>query len=268
MFRITPVVKNILILNLVIWVLNYVFGQRINEYFALYNLSSEYFEPFQLFTYMWLHSGEDFSHILWNMIGILIFGPRLEELWGTKKFLIFYFAVGLGAGVLYGVADYVEKSPAISRAEAFVDNPSPDEFYKYVVKYLPKSANPDARRDVSELYENYADNPDSELLKADAQSWVVGISSIYTNSRMLGASGALYGILMAFGMIFPNLQLRLIIPPVTIRAKYIVFALGVMAVYSEINRVDLGVAHLAHLSGMVIAFIILKIWKQERNDYY
>ncbi len=266
--RITPVVKNILIINVALWLLNLLFGGTINDIFAFYTIVSDKFQPYQLFTYMWLHSDVSFMHILFNMIGLLVFGPMLENLWGPKKFLIFYFVVGIGAGVFYGAVDYIEKAPAVEKAESFYANPDPDSYYRYIVKYFPRELGVEAREQVSDLYDRYSEDPDNPYLISQAKQYVEQIRSLYTESGMVGASGAIYGILMAFGMLFPNMQLMLIFPPIPIRAKYLVFALGVLAIYSEINRTDIGVAHLAHLGGMLIAFILLKIWKQDRNTYY
>lgn len=264
--RLTPVVKNLLIVNVIISILNYILGGQINNLFGLPVISSDYFMPYQLFTYMWLHGG--ITHILFNMIGLIVFGPVLENLWGPKRFLIFYFVVGIGAGVFYGVADYIEKNPAIEAAEIYADNQDPEAYYTYIVKYMPDYLKTDYLDLAYGTYENYRENPDSELWKAKALENVIGIKQSIMRSQMVGASGAIYGLLMAFGMLFPNMQLMLIFPPIPIRAKYLVFGLAVFAIYSEINRSGGNVAHLAHLGGMLIAFILMKVWNQQRNNYY
>ncbi|MCR9250424.1 MAG: rhomboid family intramembrane serine protease [bacterium] len=264
--RLTPVVKNLLILNVIISIANYIFGNQINDLFGLPVVSSDYFMPYQLFTYMWLHSG--LMHILFNMIGLIVFGPVLENLWGPKRFLIFYFVVGIGAGVFFGVADYLEKNPAIEAAEIYADNQDPEAYYTYIVKYMPEYLKADYLDLAYGTYENYRQNPDNELWKAKALENVLGIKESIMRSKMVGASGAIYGLLMAFGMLFPNMQLMLLFPPIPIKAKYLVMILAGFAIYSEFGRNGGNVAHLAHLGGMVIAFIMMKVWNQQRNNYY
>ena len=264
---ITPVVRNILIINVVILILNSVLGNRLNELFGLYTVLSDNFQPYQLFTYMWLHGG--FMHLLFNMIGVFFFGPVLERMWGVKRFLIFYFVVGIGAGVLYGVADYFEKAPTINDAEVYINNPNPDDFYLYTSKHLPKYLRSRVGGQIYDFYDEYSKNPNSDRLIQESRSWVSQISDLAMLGNMVGASGAVYGILMAFGLLFPNTTLMLLFPPIPIKAKYLVFILGVIALYSQINRQpDDNVAHLAHLGGMLIAYIMLRVWRIDRSNFY
>lgn len=264
--RLTPVVKNLLIVNVIISILNYILGGQINNLFGLPVISSDYFMPYQLFTYMWLHGG--FTHILFNMIGLIVFGPVLENLWGPKRFLIFYFVVGIGAGVFFGIADYFEKNPALQDVEVYFQDEDPESYYAFLAKHTPSYMNSNFREGSYNAYENYRKNPDSQHWRAEAANYVLIIKESIMQSNMVGASGAIYGLLMAFGMLFPNMQLMLLFPPIPIKAKYLVFGLAVFAIYSEINRSGGNVAHLAHLGGMLIAFILMKVWNQQRNNYY
>src|SRR5271170_215228 len=145
MFNVTPTVRTLIIINVIIFLLqNFASQLYLTEYLSLWPLGTSYFEPYQFFTYMFAHGG--FGHIFFNMLALASFAPILEQYWGEKKFLFFYLATGIGAGVIYGVINYF---------------------------FFPGHQGP-----------------------------------------MLGASGALYGILMAFGMVFPDLELMLLFPPI------------------------------------------------------
>jgi hypothetical protein len=129
--RITPVVRNLLIINVAIFFLSSLFNIDINEYLSLRNLHSEYFLPFQFFTYMFLHGST--WHLISNMFGLFIFGPLLEQFWGPKRFLVFYIVTGVGAGILYSGINYYETNQFESAVEKYNEQPSPGEF-KYVME--------------------------------------------------------------------------------------------------------------------------------------
>src|SRR5687767_504154 len=152
MFRLTPVVRNLIIINVIVFIFQTISDDVLTQYLALYNQESGYFKPYQLFTYMFAHGS--FSHIFFNMLSLAFMGPILEAFWGQKKFLLFYLITGIGAAVFSVAIDLIMGGGAGS---------------------------------------------------------------------MLGASGAIYGLLMAFGMIFPNMEVMLLIPPIPIKAKYLVF---------------------------------------------
>ncbi len=200
--RMTPMVRGILITNVVVFVLSAFIFPQLNMYLALYPFSTEYFKPFQLFTYMFAHA--NVMHILFNMIGLMVFGSLLEQFWGSNKFLIFYIVTGIGAALVYGGFNYFDILGSGERI-----------------------------------------------------------------STMVGASGAVYGLLMAVAMLFPNTQVMLLFPPIPIKMKWLAIILGAMAVYSSFSQ-DPGdnVAHLAHLGGMVFAFVLLKIFQNNRNSFY
>lgn len=259
--RLTPVAKNILIINVAILLLSSFLHLPLNEWFGLRVVYSSEFAPYQFLTYMWLHGG--MWHLFGNMIAVLVFAPMLEMVWGSKRFLIFYLVCGIGAGVLYGVVDAVEKLPLKNSAEAYIENPSPEAFEKFIIEN--KSFINVARG--SELLDLYYDNPAYEA------ETVAAVKSIYngviTRGTMVGASGAVFGILFAFAFLFPNTELFLLFPPIPIKAKYLVFFYGMYELYAEFNRMPGdNVAHLAHLSGMLIAFILLKLWKNDTRRFY
>jgi membrane associated rhomboid family serine protease len=196
MFNITPLVRTLIIINVVVFLLqNFASQYYLTEYLSLWPLGTPYFEPYQFFSYMFAHGG--FGHIFFNMLAFASFAPILEQYWGEKKFLFFYLATGIGAGIIYGVVNYF---------------------------FFPAQVGP-----------------------------------------MLGASGALYGILMAFGMVFPDLELMLLFPPIPIKAKYMVFVMGIITYSMDRSGT---VAHLAHFGGAFVAFIIISYWKSQNRGRY
>ena len=259
--RLTPVAKNILIINVAIFLIGSVAKLSLSEWFGLRVIFSSEFAPYQFLTYMWLHGS--FMHLLGNMIAVLVFAPMLETVWGSKRFLTFYMICGIGAGLLYGAADFVEKLPLKNAAEAYLENPSPEAFEEFIIDN--KGFINVAR--AGELLDLYYDNP------SYAGQTISAVQSIYdgvvTKGNMIGASGAVFGILFAFAFLFPNTELFLLFPPIPIKAKYLVFFYGMYELYAEFNRVPGdNVAHLAHLSGMLIAFILLKMWQSNTRRFY
>ncbi|RJE72688.1 rhomboid family intramembrane serine protease [Reichenbachiella sp. MSK19-1] len=263
MFNLTPMVKNILIINIGVFLIGSFLNFNLSHLFGVHYIFSDGFFIFQYVTYMWLHAS--FMHLFGNMFAVLIFGPMLERVWGAKKFLLFYLITGIGAGLLYGVADTVEKGRFSTDTEQFVDHPNPEEFYIYIHNY----ADGYDMVKLGDFADTYYDNPENLSFASQAVSIVNQIYNEMSNIPMVGASGAVFGILMAFGMLFPNTELMLLFPPIPIKAKYLVFFYGAYELYSEINRTGGdNVAHLAHLSGMLIAFILLKYWARNGRDFY
>lgn len=260
--RLTPVAKNLLIINVGIFMVGSFLKLPLSEYFGLRVVFSEEFAPYQFLTYMWLHGS--FGHILGNMISVLVFAPMLEQVWGPKRFLTFYLICGIGAGLIYGGADFVEKLPLKTDAEAYIENPSPEAFERFILDHKSVGLNMGALAELSDAY--YEDT----RYRRQTVSAVEEIYEIFvTRGTMIGASGAVFGILFAFAFLFPNTELFLLFPPIPIKAKYLVFFYGLYELYSEFNRMPGdNVAHLAHLSGMLIAFVLLKIWKDNTRRFY
>jgi len=259
--RLTPMVKNLLLITVAAYLIPQLLGwKNINAYLGLWSLSSVYFKPYQIFTYMFAHGG--FLHILFNMLGLIFLAPMLEQFWGPKRFLTFYLITGIGAGVFYEVVKYVETQPMKTSMEQYVSNPNPDDFSIFMSKYAPEYYN--QIYDFIEYYNDHESEGRSQSIDYVRQAYSARI-----NVPMIGASGAIYGILMAFGMLFPNTVLMLLFPPIPIKAKYLVLILGGMELYSEFaNHAGDNVAHLAHLGGMLFAFVMIKIWSKQRNRFY
>jgi membrane associated rhomboid family serine protease len=245
MFNLTPMVKNILLINVVVFLLSSLIEVDMVDILGLRYIHAESFKPYQFFSYMWMHGG--FMHLFGNMLAVLVFGPMLERVWGPTRFLAFYLITGIGAGVLYGAINYYE----IHQVQVAVENGS--RYYNGLYDFIEK----------------FAASPQNSRFIEESKSLANQIYSSQANIPMVGASGAVFGVLMAFGMLFPNTVLYLLFPPIPVKAKYLVMFYGAYEIYSEINRsVGDNVAHFAHLSGMLIAFIILKYWQQKSGDFY
>ncbi|MEQ9424166.1 MAG: rhomboid family intramembrane serine protease [Cyclobacteriaceae bacterium] len=263
MLRLTPTVKNLLIVNVVVFIIPQLFGLKgINRLLGLYYFDSNYFYPFQFFTYMFLHGG--FMHILFNMFGLIFLGPLLEQFWGSTRFLTFYLVTGIGAGFIYLAISFFQIGPMKTAKDDFMAAPNPDSFYTYIAEYDHYNFGMSNR-----VYEQYFDNPNNASLEAQAKDIVNQIYQLRVNIPMVGASGAIYGILMAFGLLFPNTELMLLFPPIPIKAKYLVLGLGAIAIYSGFqNDATDNTAHFAHLGGMIVSYIVLKIWQKDNKRFY
>lgn len=224
--RFPPVVKNLLIVNVLIFIAQATFGESnpfvIENLFALHDVRSVYFKPHQLLTYMFMHGGV--THILFNMLAVWMFGSLLENHWGSKRFLQFYIICGLGAGLLHLGVLYVEMTP----------------YWDQLKFYSPEQQ--------------------KEFLHS---------SRTVFNSYTVGASGAVFGCLAAFGYLFPNslIYLYFMIP---IKAKWFVIIYGAIELWLGVrNSAGDNVAHFAHLGGAITGFIIVLIWnKTNRKTFY
>ncbi len=263
MFRnITPVVQNLLIINIGLLIVSGFIFPQLNDWFALYYIHSPYFKPFQFLTYMFMHA--DFWHLFGNMFGLLIFGPLLEQFLGPKKLLILWMVCGIGAGVLYSGYTAYRMNKLEAKVAVFQNNPDPDVFNKLVLENRGFF-----KRSVFDFVDDYSRNPDDPNKIAQASQTLNAILDAQANIPMVGASGALFGVLIAFAMLFPNTQLFLLFPPMPVKAKYLVLFYSLYTIYNVLvnNPLD-NVAHFAHLSGLVIGGVLVYFWKKDRNTFY
>jgi membrane associated rhomboid family serine protease len=259
MMRITPMVRNILSLNVVAFIaFNMMFGG--GDQFALYDFQSPNFRPYQLITHMFLHANG--MHLFSNMFSLFIFGPLLEARWGAQRFLTFYLITGLGASMLFtGIRAY-EFAELRQDSEQYLSAPTPLNFLNYQEKHLQGRYEAAA-----EAFRKEPRNPG--FIRGTMELVKEAYTEITTMSSMRGASGAVFGILMAFGMLFPNTELMLLFFPVPIKAKYFVMLYGAFELYAGIQRAPGdNVAHYAHLGGMLFAFILIKVWERNRTHFY
>ncbi len=260
MFNLTPAAKNILIINGIFFIFTSGF---IIEEFGLRYILSENFQPYQFLTYMWIHAG--FGHLFSNMFAVIVFAPILERVWGSRKFFIFYLITGIGAGILYTGVNFIENYSLENKVNKYINQPSPDAFRKLFLN--------EGKEYYNQVYnfieDEYSVNPNSSKNIDKSISYAYDLLNAKTDIPMVGASGAVFGILLAFAILFPNMQLMLLIPPIPIKAKYLVLVYGIYELWSEFNRMPGdNVAHLAHLGGMLIAYIILRYWKNKYGTYY
>ena len=280
-----PVVKNLIIINSLIALLQLVLIRwdfNIADYFGLHYWRSELYRPWQLVTHMFLH-GSAFDvnatimHLFMNMFALWMFGSILENLWGAKRFITFYLICGLGAALLHlGVLHY-EFSQLERAFVAYQQNPTLDQFHLFLERHIPRALpNP---TEINRILVEWNNDPGSLKLSNDSIDWINRYLHGFTyrgehakgifDEATVGASGAVFGILFAFGYLFPNtlLYIYFLVP---IKAKYVVGAYALFELYAGIkNSAGDNVAHFAHLGGMLVAFIILKIWNRNvRNKFY
>ncbi len=238
MQRISETVKHLLIINCIFFLASLIVGESMYDFFALHFPESPKFRYWQVITHMFMHG--DFSHILFNMIGLWMFGTPIEQMWGKNKFIFFYISTGLGAASLQIILYYYQ----VIQANDFFSNLNLDpsvisEFYSS-----------------SRLPSTVISNIDVEILQSAFSSY---------NSVLVGASGALYGVLVAFAMSFPNTQLMLLFPPIPIKAKYLVPILIFADLFFGFSSYSIGpIAHFAHLGGALTGFLMLYYWKKNQ----
>ena len=254
--NLTPIVKNLLLLNIVLALIQGFFNIDLIGIGGLRYIHAETFRPYQFFTYMFIHAG--FGHIFGNMLALFIFGPWLERTWGSQRFLIFYLVTGIGAGVLWSGINYIETRKVQNDAMYYKVDPNPEAFNQFIINHWYLN------NDLERMIQQYAANPDNQQLEAESTYIVEKIYEQKANIPMVGASGAIFGILMAFGMLFPNTTLMLLIPPIPIKAKYFVLLYGAYELYAVIQQAPGdNVAHFAHLGGMLFAFILVRNWSKK-----
>ncbi|MBO7256851.1 MAG: rhomboid family intramembrane serine protease [Bacteroidales bacterium] len=204
--RIPMVVKNLIIINIIMFVFTFVSKEFMYETFSLFYVESPLFHPFQFISYMFMHG--NFTHIFFNMFALYMFGSVLENIWGSKKFFIYYMVTGIGAALVHEG-----------------------------VQYLQVLSNP------AELFH------------------IMRIPTV-------GASGSVFGLLLAYGMLFPNNIISLIIPPISLKAKWFVLIYGAIEFFFGITGTNIGVAHFAHLGGMLFGILLILYWKKKNRLYY
>ncbi len=233
-----PVVKNLIIINVLMYLATVgfksAFGIDLDRELGLFYFKSPFFEPYQLITHMFMHGS--IGHIFFNMFAFWMFGRALETVWGGRRFFIYYMITGLGAAFLNEVAIHFEIAKAMNEVSQMYG----------IDKFTP------------EILEKLANTNDPMAMKV--------LRGLYIPT--IGASGAVFGVLLAFGVLFPNTQLFLLFPPIPIKAKYFVIGYGLLELYLGFAQPGSNIAHFAHIGGMLFGFILLKIWGQNRNKFY
>ena len=235
-----PVVKNIILINVLMLIANWaakgVFGTDLTTFLGLYFPKSEQFMPLQILTHMFMHA--DFWHLFFNMFALYMFGGILENVWGPKRFFIYYMVCGLGAA-------FVHETVIMFQYSKIMNTITPDQ--------LQLVLNDGA------AYFNERKVFTVEIMK-DLQ--------MILNVPTVGASGAVFGILLAFGVLFPNTQLMLLLPPIPIKAKYFVIGYGAIELWLAVTQPGSNIAHAAHLGGMLFGYILIRYWRKTTKTLY
>jgi len=234
--KLTDAIKHLIIINVIMFIIPQFLNIDLTNIFALHFPKNEHFGVWQYVTHMFLHGG--FYHILFNMYGLWAFGTPLEQIWGRNKFLFFYFSAGIGAGVIYTLVNYYQFNG----------------IYEQLISLglLPT--------DIHNILTTGRYNP-AVALSAETMS---EFYSLY-NTPAVGASGAIYGVLVAFGLYYPNAKLALIFFPVPIAAKYFIPIMILGDLFFGVTKYSIGnIAHFAHVGGAIIGFIIAWYWKKNQ----
>ena len=246
---ISDTVKHIIIINVIFWVATLLIGTNgaiMNNLFAMHFPLNDGFKPWQIITHMFMHASYEqgggivFYHILFNMFGVWMFGTPLEQMWGKKKFIFFYISAGLGSLLLYTGILYFQYNSALNDIVAMgID-----------------------KADIITVLESNNNGYLLNLKDAVGDNLFYQLTSPYYGT-MLGASGALYGILVAFAMTFPNTPLMLIFLPIPIKAKYFVPGVLCIDLFFGLTSYSIGpIAHFAHIGGALAGFIMSYYWKK------
>jgi len=257
-----PVVKNLIIINvlffLATYVLESVYQIDLTKYLGLYYFESEYFKPYQIITHMFMHGS--LTHLFFNMFALWMFGKTIEMVWGAKRFLIYYFVTGLGAVALHTFVNWWSLSSMVEAANAFANTPSPDLLSTFIKNHFA-NVNPQVYDFIADWSRNAKDPARIE----QAIQMTKEMTTIKMDIPTVGASGAVFGILLAFGMLFPNVMLYIYFA-IPIKAKWFVMIYGGIELYLGVmNQAGDNVAHFAHLGGMIFGFFLIKYW--QRNEF-
>lgn len=210
-------VKNIIIINVLVYLATSVNGDFMYEYFALFYPTSPFFHWWQPVTHMFMHGG--FWHLFFNMYTLFIFGSVLERVWGTKKFLTFYFVTGLGAAAVHTGVEWIQMS-----------------------------------------------NWMAQVAESGSLAALTSIHALKMTPTV-GASGAIYGLLMGYAMLYPDSIMTLLFPPVSLKAKWFVLIFAGIELLTGISGAGTGIAHFAHLGGLIFGFLLIWYWKKNHKLY-
>jgi len=262
-----PVVKNLILLNVVMYIatlfFKYKFRIDLEEILGLHNFDSPLFRPYQLITHMFMHAS--IGHIFFNMFALWMFGYAIENLWGGKRFFIFYFVSGLGAAFFNLFVSWLYIHPMLTAFHSFEAMPTVDAFSAFVTQYFPELFQ---TTNIADVIQAWKLSPDNGQIAQSAVHFLSGQIYPYINIPMVGASGAIYGVLLAFGMLFPNtvIYLYFLFP---LKAKWFVIIFGALELYMGLSMPGDHVAHFAHLGGMIFGFFLILYWKKkDRFRFY
>ena len=208
--------RNIIVINVLVWIMCYLNKGFMYETFSLFYPTSPFFHWWQPVTHMFMHGG--FWHLFFNMYTLYMFGRVLEDRWGARKFLIFYFVTGLGAALVHTGVEWIQMQSWMSQV---AEGSMAAQAKIHALKMTPT----------------------------------------------VGASGAIYGILMGFAMLYPDVRMGLVFPPVYMKAKWFVLIFGAIELLTGITGVGGGIAHFAHIGGLIFGYLLIMYWKKKHTLY-
>jgi len=237
MGKLTDAIKHLIIINVILFVLPQLLKLDLTNILALHFPKNEHFGFWQYLSHIFMHGSP--MHLLFNMYGLWAFGTPLEQMWGKKKFLFFYFSAGIGAGLIYSLVNYYQFNGVYEQLINLGISASDIKHILDVGRYDDAIINL-SNEEMSEFYSLY-------------------------HTPAVGASGAVYGVLVAFGLAFPNAKLAMIFFPVPIAAKYFIPLMILGDLFFGATKYSIGnVAHFAHVGGAIIGFIIAWYWKKNQ----
>lgn len=232
-----PVSRNLIIINIIVWIAGFFgnFGNVIVAHLGLHYVGSDAFNPAQVITYMFVHDQHNFMHILFNMFTLWMFGPLLERVWGSRRFMVYYFICGIGAAIVQEAVWALTWEHDYIAGIATINHLTYDHMKQAVDQGIAAG--------------------NMELVRA--------MGLMKSQLVTIGASGAIFGLLLGFAFVFPDMPLYLFFIPIPIKAKYMVLGYAVLEFFLGVGDSGSTVAHFAHLGGMLFALIPLLIWKSK-----
>lgn len=262
------VIKNLLIINGLFFLGTLTaesFGINLSSILGLHYVNSEAFRPYQFITHLFMHGS--FMHLFSNMFALWMIGTSLENVWGAKRFLFFYFFTGLGAAFIHSGVTYYEMSVLENALNQFISHPTPEAFKIFIEEH----ARGFYKNQIYDFIINWQSNGAAESFISEAKDFAQNVVHQKINIPTVGASGAVFGVLLAFGMLFPNtvLYIYFFFP---MKAKYFVALYALFEFYTGYQSVTgeqgSNIAHFAHLGGMLFAFILIKYWQKSNRNFY
>ncbi|MBU2020489.1 MAG: rhomboid family intramembrane serine protease [Bacteroidetes bacterium] len=255
-----PVTKNFLLINILLYVVMQISiasgAIDLSTLLASHYIGTPFFEPFQMVTHMFMHSPADLMHIFFNMFLLVIFGSNLERLWGPKRFFIFYFAAGIGAFLLDNIVNGLQIQELKQSLESSgisiesIDN---------LIGQHKMMTEQQLSNQYYEIMKDQSAQTNEAAVKYFQTSLVSGV----------GASGAIFGLLAAFAILFPNTEMYLMFIPIPIKAKFLIGAYVLYEMYKAFSTQTDNINHLAHLGGALTGAILVLIWRYtDRKNFY
>ena len=255
-----PVVSNLIIINVLLllatWGAEHTFRFDLINTLGLHYPASSLFRPYQIVTHIFMHGG--FTHLFFNMFALWMFGRILENQFGGKRFLFFYLFTGLGAAGVHTLVNYIEFTALQNQINILLTDLTPDSLDYYITHHFPQF--------YSYFYDNiiapWQANPTNPQFAILAQDYLQQALTLQMDVPTVGASGAVFGILLAFGMLYPNVVLYLLIPPIPIKAKWFVIIYAAIELYLGISQPGSSIAHFAHIGGMIFGLVLILYWRK------